>query len=135
MAGGIRSFEDIIAWQKARVLTRELYVVTRKPDFARDFGLASQLQRAGVSVMANIAEGFERRSTNDFDRFLVIAKASCAEVLSHLYIALDVGYLTDEEFSKLQDMARETGRVLSGFRSSIQPRKSTTRNSELGTRN
>lgn len=130
MAGGIRSFEDIIAWQKARILAREIYRVTRKPAFARDFGLASQIQRAAVSVMANIAEGFERRGTNEFDRFLLIAKASCAEVVSHLYIAWDVGYLTEAEFEDLREKARETGRVVAGFRASLR-----TRNSELGTRN
>lgn len=131
MAGGIRSFEDIIAWQKARVLAREVYSVTRKPEFARDFGLSSQIQRAAVSVMANIAEGFERRGTNEFDRFLVIAKASSAEVISHLYIALDAGYLTEPEFEDLRERARETARVIAGFRASMIA----TRNSELGTRN
>jgi four helix bundle protein len=81
---GVERFEDLIAWQKARELTRAVYAITRNGAFAKDFGLAGQIQRAAVSVMSNIAEGFERRGTAEFEHFLRIAKASCAEVKSLL---------------------------------------------------
>lgn len=112
-------FEDLVVWQKARELTRCIYEVTRRSDFARDFGLASQIQRAAVSVMSNIAEGFERGSYKEFMQFLVIAKASCAEVRSQLYIALDIGYLTQVEFDQLMDLTHQVGRMLGALRASI----------------
>jgi four helix bundle protein len=87
---GVNKFEDLVAWQKARELTKAVYHATRKEGFARDFGLAGQIQRACISIMSNIAEGFERSNPNEFHHFLVVAKASCAEVRSQLYIALDV---------------------------------------------
>ncbi len=80
--GRIERFEDLIAWQKARQLTRAIYQRTRQRPFAQDFGLATQAQRAAVSIMANIAEGFERGGRGEFHQFLSTAKASCAEVRS-----------------------------------------------------
>src|SRR6185503_2630521 len=94
----IRRFEDLIAWQKAWQLTRQVYEFTRQGSWANDFGLSSQIQRASVSIMSNIAEGFERRRNAEFHQFLSVAKASCAEVRSQLYVALDVGYLNLSEF-------------------------------------
>ena len=88
----IRKFEDILAWQEARKLVQEVYRVTREGAFARDFGLRDQIQRAAVSVMANIAEGFDCESHVEFARFLGIARRSAVEVQSLLYIAQDVGY-------------------------------------------
>ncbi len=120
---GVRKFEDLLAWQKARTLTSEIYRITRSEAFARDYGLTSQIQRAAVSVMSNIAEGFERSSPGDFHRFLVMAKASCAEVRSQLYVALDVGYLTEGEFKTLMEQAMEVGRLVSGLRASVERRK------------
>jgi len=79
-------FEDLIAWQKARSLTSVVYQATRQARFAKDFGLSAQLQRAAVSVMANIAEGFERNRFAEFHQFLSVAKAPCAEIRSHLYV-------------------------------------------------
>jgi four helix bundle protein len=90
---GVTRFEDLIAWQKARGLTSAIYQATRKDSFAKDFGLSGQIQRAAVSIMSNIAEGFERENPGEFHQFLVIARASCAEVRSQLYVALDIGYL------------------------------------------
>ncbi|MGB1250538.1 MAG: four helix bundle protein [Candidatus Promineifilaceae bacterium] len=119
----IKQFEDLIAWQKARLLTRKIYDVTRMGDFSKDFGLRNQIQRAAVSTMSNIAEGFERGSSADFHRFLIIAKASCGEVRSQLYIALDVGYLSDNEFRDLMSLAIETGKVIGGLAASIARRK------------
>jgi four helix bundle protein len=118
----VRRFEDLVAWQKARELTKAVYVATREGSFARDFGLASQMQRSAVSVMANIAEGFERRGPHEFSRFLVISKASCAEVASHLYIALDAGYVDTPTFDRLLEQAREVGRVIGGLLASVDRR-------------
>jgi four helix bundle protein len=125
MPDAVRRFEDLIAWQKARELTRLVYVATRNREFARDFGLCSQIQRSAVSVMANIAEGFDRKRNGEFHQYLSIAKASCAEVRSHLYVALDIGYLTEEQFSQLMNVVQETGRVVSGLRSSAERNLST----------
>jgi four helix bundle protein len=116
---GIDRFEDLIAWQKARELTKSIYLVTKREDFARDFGLSGQIQRASVSIMSNIAEGFERGSNPDLHRFLFIAKASCAEVRSQLYVALDIGYINPDEFGRLQKQAQEVARLVGGLRASI----------------
>ncbi len=120
---GVQKFEELIAWQKARTLTHAIYQVTRKDHFAKDYGLSSQIQRASVSIMSNIAEGFERGSPADFHRFLVIAKASCAEVRSQLYIALDIGYITETEFQSLMNQAQEVGRLIGGLRASVEKRR------------
>jgi len=116
----IERFEDLIAWQKARILTGMIYEVTRQNAFSRDFGLASQIQRAAVSVMSNIAEGFERSTKVGFLRFLSMAKASCAEVRSQLYVALDAGYLSKPDFERLLACAEEVARVIGGLRNSIE---------------
>ena len=125
-------FQDLVAWQKARSLTREIYAATRASEFAKDRGLADQVRRASVSLMANLAEGFERRRRTEFFRFVEIAKASCAEVLSHLHVALDAGYLSQPEFDRLQIDVEELQRVREGLRRAFAP---AARNSELGTRN
>ncbi len=123
MSQVIGRFEDLIAWQKARELTREIYAITRQGAFAKDFGLSGQIQRAAVSIMSNIAEGFERGSAGEFHHFVSIAKASCAEVRSQLYVALDVGYLSPELFSTLCTRAEELGRIIGGLRVSIQKKR------------
>lgn len=120
---GVSKFEDLIAWQKARELANQIYKVTKQGDFSRDFGLRDQIQRASVSVMSNIAEGFERSSQADFHRFLVIAKASCAEVRSQLYLAFDIGYLQKNDFNKIMNLANETSRVIGGLRRSVDPKR------------
>ena len=86
----ISKFEELIAWQKSRELVTAIYKVTNGKEFSRDFGLRDQIQRAAVSIMSNIAEGFERAGRAEFHQFLVIAKGSCAEVRSQLYVALDI---------------------------------------------
>ena len=91
----ISRFEDLVAWQKARELTREIYRVTNTGRFGKDFALRDQIRRASVSVLSNLAEGFDRASRSEFHQFLVIAKGSCAEVRSQLYIAVDAGYLSE----------------------------------------
>ncbi len=97
----IQRFEDIIAWQKARKLTREIYACSRAGEFAKDFGLKDQVQRASVSCMSNIAEGYERGGDKEFVQFLSNSKGSCAEVKSDLYVALDQRYLTQIQFDQL----------------------------------
>ena len=97
------SFEDLIAWQKARELTRKIYIISNRGNFEKDFGLRTQIQRACVSIMSNIAEGFDRASRAEFHQYLVIAKGSCAEVRSQLYVANDVGYISNQEFDILKN--------------------------------
>ena len=119
----VSRFEDLVAWQKARELTRAVYSVTRDGAFARDFGLSGQMQRAAVSIMSNIAEGFERNRAAEFHQFLSTAKASCAEVRSQLYVALDVGYIDQQSFEHLRACADEVGRILGGLRSAVERRR------------
>jgi four helix bundle protein len=111
----IEKFEDIIAWQKARELTKGVYKCTRTGEFARDYGLKDQIQRASVSAMANVAEGFERGGDKEFLQFLSTSKGSCGEVKSHLYVALDQGYIPTPAFDQLYGQASEVSRLLSGF--------------------
>lgn len=116
-----RTFEDLIAWQKARSLSSSIHRATRSQGFSRDLDLRSQIRRAAISVVSNIAEGFERQGRAEFSRFLLIAKGSCGEVRAQLYVALDEGYLSDEEFVALSGQAAEVSRLLSGLHSSLKP--------------
>lgn len=116
-------FEDLQTWQKARALTAAIYGATRHGAFAKDFGLTNQIQRAAVSVMSNIAEGFERGGLPEFHHFLSIAKASCGEVRSQLYIALDVGYLDADQFRSLSMQAEEVSKMLAGLRDSVERKR------------
>lgn len=106
-----RRFEEIKAWQKARQATVKIYEITNKNPFAKDFGLTNQIRRAAVSVMANIAEGNGRRTNADFASFLVQSHGSAAEVQSHLYVALDLGYLTQQDFQNLYDLLDEISKM------------------------
>lgn len=116
----IERFEDLVAWQKARALAQEVYKITRDRAFARDIGLAGQFQRAAVSIMANIAEGFERNRAAEFHQFLSVAKGSCAEVRSHLYAAHDAGYLDKNRFDEALGRAEEVARIIGGLRASVE---------------
>lgn len=116
----VQKFEDLVAWQKARLLTKQIYLLTVNERFSRDFGLKDQIQRAAVSVMSNIAEGFERSGLQEFHQFLVIAKSSCAEVRSQLYIALDIGYISEVEFDETRLLAVEVGKIIGGLRASVK---------------
>jgi four helix bundle protein len=111
----IERFEDLEAWRKARELTGVIYRVTTEGSFARDFGLRDQIRRASVSVLSNIAEGFERGGDKEFFQFLALAKGSCGEVRAQLYVALDQGYLTQEQFDIIRQMAFEVSRMISGL--------------------
>ena len=119
----IEKFEELIAWQKARALTQEIYELTRQGKFAKDFELSGQMKRAAVSIMSNIAEGFERSGLKEFHQFLSTAKSSCAEVRSHLYVAFDVGYLDQAGFDQLLAQAEEVARIVGGLRSSVEKQK------------
>ncbi len=113
--GKIDRFEDIQAWQKARGLNKEIYSITESHSFSRDFSLRDQMRRASVSVMANIAEGFGRKSKKEFSNFLNMAHGSAAEVQCHLYVALDLQYMTKADFETLYDKAEEVSRMIQGF--------------------
>lgn len=115
----VERFEDLVAWQKARVFCKEVYLATRESAFARDFGLAGQIQRAAVSTMSNIAEGFERGGRAEFHQFLSVSKSSCAEVRSQLYVALGVGYLSDDRFCQLITQGEEVARIVGGLRIAV----------------
>lgn len=124
----IEKFEDLIAWQKARILTKEIYQLTRVGEFTKDFGLSGQIQKASVSIMSNIVEGFERGGRGEFHQFLSISKASCAEVRSQLYVALDVGYLENQYFQKIMKKAEEVGRIVGGLRASVDKQRKAKKN-------
>jgi len=130
MSEKVEQFEDLIAWQKARELARKIYEATKQGSFAKDFGLSGQIQRAAVSVMSNVAEGFERGGRAEFHQFLSVTKASCAEVRSHLYLAFDIGYLRQNEFHELLDTAKEVTRIVGGLRAAVERQK----NRQRGTR-
>jgi four helix bundle protein len=123
MSSKIGRFEDFVAWQKARILSAEIYKITDQGKFAKDFGLKDQIRRAAVSIMSNIAEGFERGRASEFHQFLSVAKASCAELRSQLYVALDAGYLNQEIFDKLMMKATEVGQIVGGLRTSVERRR------------
>ncbi len=123
MSDKVSRFEDIIAWQKARTLTARIYQVTGQGRFERDFGLRDQIRRAAVSIMSNIAEGFERGKPSEFHQFLSVAKASCAELRTQLYIALDAGYISQQVFNELMAAATEVGRIVGGLRAAVERKR------------
>ena len=123
----IEKFEDLIAWQKARILCEEIYKITRGVSFSKDFALVDQTRRASTSIMSNIAEGFERGSRSEFHQYLVVAKGSCAELRSHLHVALDAGHVNQEEFRRLYDLAAEVGRVIGGLRLVVKKQRDSRR--------
>ena len=117
--GRISRFEELVVWQQARLLVREVYEATQRGPFSRDFGLSRQIQRAAVSIPSNVAEGFERNNPAEFHQALSIAKGSCAEVRTQLYLALDLGYITDDEFRTLMARAESIGRLLGALRVTV----------------
>jgi four helix bundle protein len=110
-----KKFEDIEAWKKSRELTKRVYRISNRAGFAKDFGLRDQIRRASVSVMSNIAEGFDRSGTGEFIQFLATAKGSAAEVRCQLYVAIDQGYVDNATFDELSVLAAETGRMVGGL--------------------
>jgi four helix bundle protein len=115
-----QSFEEMEAWQQARSLTRRVYDVSGSGQFAKDFGLRDQIRRASVSVMSNIAEGFERGGKAEFLQFLAVAKGSAGEVRAQLYVAYDQGYIGEDVFEELTAHAARISRMLSGLTSYLR---------------
>ena len=111
----IEKFEEIQAWQRARKLVRDIYEVTSKGNFAKDYSLKDQIKRASISVMSNIAEGYARQTDKEFKQFLHIALGSVAEVQSQLYIAQDLNYISEEEFNRIYEVSSEVARLITGF--------------------
>src|SRR5579872_376198 len=115
----VTRFEQLIAWQKARELTKEIYSLTDQGKFSKDFKLSAQIESASVSIMSNIAEGFERGRRDEFHQFLSIAKGSCGEVRSQLYVALDIGYIPQQSFDSLISKTEELSKIIGGLRASV----------------
>ena len=112
----ITRFEDIEAWREARELVKLIYsVVNDSLTLQKDYRFVNQIQAAAVSTMANIAEGFARKSHKEFIQFLFISKSSAAEVQSHLYVAMDQGYIAEKSFTKIYDQAEKVSKLTSGF--------------------
>ncbi len=111
----IQRFEEMNVWQDARMLSKQIYKATKNKDFKRDFGLRDQIQRATVSVMSNIAEGYERDSNRECIRFLKYSKGSIGEVRSLLYVAFDQEYISMDEFAKLKSDAVNISTQIANF--------------------
>ncbi len=119
----IQSFENLFAWQKSRELVNLIYSYTRKSEFSKDYGLMDQIRRAAVSVMSNIAEGFERGSREEVVYFLYIAKASCGEVRAQLYVAFDQKYISKVELDRGLELAKYTSALIFKFIDSLKVSK------------
>jgi len=109
------TFEEIDAWQEARKLTRQIYSMTEEEPISKDRGLKDQIRRASVSIMSNIAEGFERRGNKEFIHYLYTAKGSAGEVRSQLYVIKDQGYLSEDSLQNLLDKADKISRMLNSL--------------------
>ena len=111
----VKNFEDLEIWKDARRLTKAIYRMTKDGGFAKDFALRDQIRRAAVSVMSNIAEGFERGGNQEFIQFLHVAKASCGEVRSHLYVALDQSYVDQKDCDAASQSFRRLSIMISNL--------------------
>ncbi len=116
----VQKFEELKIWQVAREVAKRVYELTRSGEFAKDFGLKDQIQRAAVSIGSNIAEGFERDSNSELMKFLSYAKGSAGETRSQLQTAQDVGYVTEEDFAELYELLTSESRMISRFQSSLR---------------
>jgi len=115
----INRFEDLICWQKARIIMKDIYSITKKGDFAKDYTLKDQIRRAGISVMLNIAEGFCRKSHKEFKQFLFYSHGSVGEIQSALYVAFDQEYITQNIFDDLYAKCEEDSKIISGLIKSL----------------
>ena len=113
--GNFKTFEEIIAWQKARLFNKQIYDITNKDLFKKDFELVRQIRKVSVSITSNIAEGFERNTDKEFIYFLYVAKASSAEIRSQLYLAFDLEYISNEEFENLYIKITDISKLISGL--------------------
>ena len=111
----IKRFEDLDCWKDARVLVKLVYDFTKKGNFEKDFELKAQIRRSAISVMGNIAEGFHRKSNKEFMRFLDYSRASLAETLSHLYVALDQNYIDDSDMQNVKKQAEKVWKKINNF--------------------
>lgn len=111
----VKYFEDLEVWKDSRILTNRIYSITKKSAFSKDFGLVDQIRRASVSVMSNIAEGFERGGNKEFIQFLYISKGSCGEVRAQLYVAYDQAYIDKREFEDISESARKLSIMIGNF--------------------
>lgn len=111
----IKSFEELVIWQEARKFTNNIYKLTKNFPKEELYGLTSQMRRAAVSVMSNIAEGFDRRTTKEFISFLIIARASVSEVQNDLYISLDLNYINTENFQINYEYAQKIAKLINGL--------------------
>ncbi|CAN5775858.1 four helix bundle protein [soil metagenome] len=116
----IEKFEDIEAWKSAREVTKMIYEISSGEKFCRDFALVNQIRRASISIISNIAEGFERSGNKEFSQFLAIAKGSCGEVRAQLYIAFDQKYIDEMKFKEVSNKLNETSRLIAGFMKYLQ---------------
>ena len=119
----VTRFEELTVWKRARVFNREVYKLTRRKEFARDFAMIDQMRRASLSVMNNIAEGFERYRRNEFLQYLSTSKGSAGEVRSMLYAALDVGHIDAQTFESLMNEAEALGCAIGNFRVGLERSK------------
>ena len=110
-----KTFEELEVWQKALTLVKSIYHITSNNKFSKDLSLTDQIRRASVSILSNIAEGFERGSNAEFIQFLYIAKGSCGEVRSQLYVAHELEYISKEEFEETLQMCKEISGQINGF--------------------
>ncbi len=121
----IVKFEDLDCWKEARMLTQSVYTLTRNASFKQDYGLVDQTRRAATSIMANVAEGFSRQGDREFTQFLFIAKASASELQSHLYVALDQGYIDQNYFqssyNQLESIHKRISNLIKYLKSSSKP--------------
>jgi four helix bundle protein len=111
----IVKFEDIIAWKESRELVNMIYKLTSKSLFKTDFGLKEQIQKAAVSCMSNVAEGFDGQSNTQFIQYLIYTRRSSSEVQSELYVALDRSYITQEEFDRTYEQSKKVGQLANGL--------------------
>ena len=110
-----RTFEELKSWQEARKLAKEVFLITQKNGFERDYGFKDQIRRASISITSNIAEGFERGGNKEFIQFLHYAKGSCGEVKSQLYLAYDLEYISETEMKKLNKSTTKIGALIHGL--------------------
>ena len=111
----IKSFEGLIIWQESRKFINDIYKLTKNFPQEELYGLTSQIRRAAISIMSNIAEGFDRRTTKEFIHFLIIARASASEIQNDLYISLDLNYINDEDFKTIYNHAQKIAKLINGL--------------------
>lgn len=120
MGKAAKTFEELVMYQRARELVNAIYAATRDGTFAKDYGLKDQIRRAGISILSNIAEGYERGTTTEFIQFLYIAKGSCGEVRAQLQIATDQRYIPESDYQRLAELARWISGMISKFIKHLQ---------------